>query len=445
MADTDGLRHAGEEAGAAAVPLPSFGDPTARMRGLTAGAIVFGGVAFANLANAAFNIIAGRRLGPGRYGDLAALLAALGLVSFPLGAAQYNIASWVAALAARRDAQGISALYRRAMSAALVFGGLAAGVFTVASPAIRDALGVSETMAVVLMGLAAFPAAFTPVVLGLAQGLERFVLFAWAQTAMPVMRVILLPFALALGLGVAGAMGATLVAAVIGFLVPAFLLRRWFVRAPGPSPITRAPAVRAISPVTLGIISLTALTSVDVVVAKIAFHGDLAGVYGGASLIGRLILYVPAAIVAVLLPKVSSRTAIGQRSSDIVVKSLLTTAALCLAATAVYALVPRTLLVLAYGSKYTEATSFLWLFGLSMTGFALVNVVFVYHIARRSTLVPMILAGAALVQLGLFAAVHGSPRQLLTISIVVGYSLLATLIAVTWRQANVELVSLFRE
>ena len=412
---------------------------------MTAGAVVFAGVALANLSNAGFNLIAGRSLGPGRYGDLAALLAVLGLVAFPLGAAQYNIASWVAALAARRDARGVAAIYRRSITVAFIVGISASAVLILLTIPIRRLLGVQSTAAVLLLAVAAFPAPFAPAILGLTQGLERFVLFAVAQAASPFVRFALLPIALAAGFGVSGAMGVTVVASFISVLVPAIVLKAWFMRDPGPSPITRRQAVRAISPVTIGIVSLTSLTSVDVVVAKIAFHANAAGIYGGASLIGRLILYVPASIASVLLPKVSSRAAVGRSSSDIVLKSLVATALLCVLATLVYVAVPRLLLVVAFGSKYTAAQSFLWLFGVAMTGYALVNVLFVYHIARGSTLVPLMLGAAALTQLVLFAAIHESPRALLIVSSAVAYGLLGALLVKTWWSSGPKVFSSFRE
>ena len=74
-------------------PEPHLVESGHRMRGVKAGAIVFAGVAAANAGNAVFHLIAGRWLGPPAYADLAALLALLGLVSFPLGAVQIALRS----------------------------------------------------------------------------------------------------------------------------------------------------------------------------------------------------------------------------------------------------------------------------------------------------------------------------------------------------------------
>jgi O-antigen/teichoic acid export membrane protein len=404
------------------------------MGGVTAGLVVFVGVAVANIANAASNLIAGRWLGPGRYGDLAALLAVLGLISFPLGAAQYNIAAWVAALAAKRDVEGVGALARRSFAVASGVGLVIAILFALLTLPIKDALGVNSALSVLLLAPAVFAAALTPPFFGLSQGLERFVLFSWVQAAGPVVRVVLVAAVLALGAGVVGAMGATVVGSFVGVIAAAIVLRAWLAVGGGvASPISRRTAIRAIGPVTLGIIALTSLTTIDVVIAKLSFSAEEAGVYSAASLVARLVLYVPAAIASVLLPKVSSRSASGRASADIIVKSLAVTAILCVLATTVYTLAPRELLETAYGSKYASAQSFLWLFGVAMTGFALVNVLFVYHVARGTMVVPFVMVGAAVIQLALFGIVHETPHELLLVSTAVAYGLLGLLVWVTRR------------
>jgi O-antigen/teichoic acid export membrane protein len=242
--------------------------------------------------------------------------------------------------------------------------------------------------------------------------------------------MIVIPFLIA-GFGVGGAIGASLAAAVIGVVLPAWYLRKWFTHRP-PAPAGDRVALRSTLPVVVGILAFTSLTTFDVIIAKLAFSPDEAGMYGGASFIGRLILYVPAAIVAVLLPKVSSRTALGRKSDDILAKSLLATAAACILATAIYAIAPRLILTLAFGSKYEDAANLLWLFGLAMTGFALTNVLFVYHIGRANPGVSWILCAGALVQLAAFALVHDSGRQLLVVSSAIAYAVLAAVAVLTF-------------
>ncbi len=76
-------------------------------------------------------------------------------------------------------------------------------------------------------------------------------------------------------------------------------------------------------------LAITLLTTDDLVAAKVAFTPHEAGLYGGASLIGRVILYLPVAIVTVLLPSVSARVSAGHSTRSLLTNSLLATGAVC--------------------------------------------------------------------------------------------------------------------
>ena len=138
------------------------------------------------------------------------------------------------------------------------------------------------------------------------------------------MRPILAAILLATGFGVAGAMGATLIAAVVGVTLPLVLLRGWISRdARHPGPVPRAEVARYLIPAMVGVLSITSLTTIDVIAAKAVLSDHDAGLYGSASLIGRVILYLPAAIVLVLLPKVAAREAAGRESRDVLIRAFL--------------------------------------------------------------------------------------------------------------------------
>ena len=147
--------------------------------------------------------------------------------------------------------------------------------------------------------------------------------------------------------------------------------------------VTRSEAARSLAPVLLGLLAIAALTSVDVVAAKLALTGHDAGIYGSASLVGRVILYLPAAIITVLLPRVAARAADQIETTDILRRSLVVTLRFCTISTFVYAAAGSTIVRVAFGSDYADAAGLLWLFGVAMTGYALLNVLLVYHLGHE--------------------------------------------------------------
>jgi O-antigen/teichoic acid export membrane protein len=353
------------------------------MRGVHAGAIVFGGVLVANLGNYGFQLISARELGPASYSDLATLLAIVSLIGLPLGGLQLWVARHVAEYEAAGKNSATHWFVRRSASHMVTIGAVITAVFLIASDPVRSALGIASLGAVVIAAALTFPAILTPIVWGLAQGLERFTLISAMVAAAPTLRVALALAGFALGMGVLGAMTATLVSNVVALVIPLWLLRTW--TRPAVAPAVRIPrreAIGSLLPVLVGLLAITALTTVDVVVAKRTLSDHETGIYSSASLVGRVILYLPSAIVTVLLPRVAARAADSRASLDLLGRSLAVTLGFCAAATAIYALIPTLIIRIAFGADYLDAEPLLWRFGVAMTGFAILNVLFVYHLGR---------------------------------------------------------------
>jgi O-antigen/teichoic acid export membrane protein len=218
---------------------------------------------------------------------------------------------------------------------------------------------------------------------------------------------------------------ATLASMIAALALPAVATRRWFARPLDDNRrIQRGEAVRSLLPVMIGLLSITALTSADVVVAKLALTATAAGIYGSASLVGRVILYFPSAIITVLLPRVTTRVVDRRDTSDLLARSAGVTAAFCAIGTLVYAIAGSPITRVAFGAKYAEAGGLLWLFGIAMSGFAILNVLLIYNLGRAQNRTSWLLLGGAGAQTLIFLLVHGSPRQLVVVDIAVAYTLI---------------------
>jgi O-antigen/teichoic acid export membrane protein len=394
--------------------------------GLRAGGIVLVGIAAANIGNYLFHLISARVLGPSLYGDVASLSALTGLITLPLVGVQLAVARYVAGFNELGEQAAIHVMYRRGLAIGLVAGACLTVLLTALAVPMQRILEISSLSAVVITTLVALPTILVPIVSGLAQGLQRFWVFAFGIGAGPMIRALLAAVFLGIGLGVSGAMAATTLSTVLAVLVPFVVLRQWLQKKPRSSLTTSSREVLAyLVPVLVGVLAITSLSTIDVLFAKGLFASHTAGVYGGASLVGRVILYSAFAIVFVLLPKVSARAAAGQDALDVLGRSVLVTVALCLVGITLYAAVPKLLLDIAFGSSYEAAASYLWLFAVAMSGYAVLNVLLAYHLGRGDGRFSWILLVGATVQIGLFAAFHDSPRQLLAVDIVIAGSLVA--------------------
>jgi O-antigen/teichoic acid export membrane protein len=392
---------------------------------LRAGMIVLVGVGVANLSNYAFHLLSARSLGPSSYGDVATLAGLVGILTLPLAGAQVFVARHVASASARGGVlndKGYVSAFAGAMATVSI---AVTAVLLACAPLIRSILSIGSLAAVVIAILATPPAFVAPVLVGAAQGRKRFTLLAASIAVPSMLRVLFVEAALQAGFGVAGAMGATFVASVTAILIPLAILRPELrpLRAWRPK-LSRTDAF-ALLPVVAGTLAVTLLTTDDLFAAKIAFPPPLAGVYGAGSLIGRVILYLPAAVVTVLLPSVAARVTEERDAGPLLARSLLATGVLCGTLTIVYAIAPHLIARIAFGSKYEGTASLLWMFGIAMTLYSLLNVILFYRLGHGETRICWILLAGAGVQIVVYTLFHSSPRELLVVSIACGAVLLA--------------------
>jgi O-antigen/teichoic acid export membrane protein len=414
------------EASAAPRKIADVGVERQEVGGLRAGGIVLIGIAGANIGNYLFHLTSARVLGPSLYGDVASLSALTGLITLPLVGVQLAVARYVAGFNELGNKAAIHVMYRRGLVIGLVAGACLTVLLTALAVPMQRILEISSVSAVVITTLVALPTILVPIVSGLAQGLQRFWVFAFGIGAGPMIRAVLAAVFLGIGLGVSGAMAATTLSTVLAVLVPFVILRKWLHKEPRASlAISSREILAYLVPVIVGVLAITSLSTIDVLFAKGLFTSHTAGVYGGASLVGRVILYFGFAIVFVLLPKVSARAAADRDALDVLGRSVLVTVAFCLAGIALYAAAPKFLLDIAFGSSYEGAAPYLWLFAVAMSGYAVLNVLLAYHLGRGDSRFSWILLGGAVVQIGLFAAFHETPRQLLAVDIAIAGSLVA--------------------
>src|SRR4029453_11087528 len=75
-----------------------------------------------NLGNYLFHFASARILGPASYGDVASLVAVIGVVSLPLVGVQVAVARYIAGFAEAREERSIALLFTKGLRLALAAG-----------------------------------------------------------------------------------------------------------------------------------------------------------------------------------------------------------------------------------------------------------------------------------------------------------------------------------
>ncbi|WP_410766308.1 oligosaccharide flippase family protein [Haloferax sp. DFSO60] len=364
--------------------------------------------------NYAFQVFMGRALGPEQYGVFGALFALFYIVNVFGRGLRFSASRFTAELVGNGPA--LASFHRKFLRQSMLF---SIGIFVAlvaAAPLLSDFLDVSTTLLVVaIAGTAPFGLALT-VNFGTFQGVQWFtplggykVLLAGVKLAAGVALVVL-------GYGVFGAFAALILASVVVYGTTTIHLRRRL-QAPLPSASTFdfSRAYRYTLPAILTGFCLTVPTTVDVILAKHFFPSRLAGLYVAASVLGKILVFLPMGISTALFPKVSTQQADESATSELLTRAMFYTAVIAGLGTATYWVLPEFVLTTFYGAAYADAVPLLQWYGISILVFALASVILNFELARSRNRFVYVFTLISVVEIALMGLFHASPLQFLHI------------------------------
>lgn len=261
-------------------------------RGLPVGTGAMGAaVVFQTLANLLFHGVAGRALGPSSYGALGTLLGLAVMVTVPLGSLQAAV-NRATALQPGSDPGRVL----RQVGAA---GAGLALVLAVAAVPIQGFLHLPSLTLTLLLAPYLLQATVLAAGRGVLLGQGRAGAVAATMAGATVLRLAG-GVALTGRFGVEGAMVATVGSEVLGLLVVLALIARRTGRQHGPALQVTGSDLGTSG---LTVVGLWLFTSVDLLLARHHLSGGAAGGYVAAATLARCILAIPAAVVAVAVPR----------------------------------------------------------------------------------------------------------------------------------------------
>ena len=359
--------------------------PTGKADGLIKhGTILLVATVFTGLSNTLFNIAMGRMLSREDFGDYYGLVSLYMILVLPLGAVQTVTARYVSALESRRLLGQAAALLRRSIVKLSIIAVGVVGAFLVAGPLLADYLNIHSLIAVYAVGLAVALAMVSPVFWGALQGFQYFYHYAANQLAATLAKLaggILLVW---VGFEVAGAVG-SLVLFQLAIVVIAFFPLKTvvFKLRGGDQGVDSRPHYRFFWSVLISLLGFAVLSQADILTAKHFFDRTLGGEFGLAKIVGNAFLFVPIALSTVMFPKVSQRTASGQKGAlRLLNMTLIYCVLLCGLGILICASVPGLILGLLFPEATEVARELIRIFGLGVTPVALLYILINYLLAR---------------------------------------------------------------
>lgn len=377
----------------------------------------------ANLLLYLFQLIVGRGLGPRDYGLFGALFGIVYLSSGLANAVQFSVAKFVAtaqAGGARSEAREIVA---GSISLMLSVGAVFLVIFTVASPWIAEFLQSDSLMAVAVTGPVVLVTLLVPVTVGALQGSQRFQVFALTLIAFAASRLVFGVAALEMKIGAAGVLGAAGLASALTTLLGVI-----FVKPPLRATIRAFPPgayKRVLLPAAIGTLAVMFPGSVDVFLVRHFFAPEEAGLYTGASVLGRIILFLPGAVSTVLFPKIAENEVQGKPHRGLLYKGLALTTLISGGACLFFVIFPGFSLSVLLGTEYAGAENLVPLYSVAMFMFSLSVVFIYYHLAVGQTAYFFVLLLHMAMWIALPYAFRESPIQVLLTLLGINVSLLA--------------------
>ncbi|MEZ5152849.1 polysaccharide biosynthesis protein [Rhodococcus zopfii] len=386
-------------------PAPT-GSAVAGMTMVTAGAMT------ASLASYLLHLPASRWLGPAGYGEFASLLAAQLVLAVPALALQTVVARETV------HGSGTEALRRLGYRCTA----LAAALAIVLVPVVAWALDTSLTGAfgsLVTAPLLVLLAAEQ----GLLQGRGRFAALSVVLAAAGIAKVVPAVAVLAVG----GGPGAALLAGAVGTGIvaagAAVIAGRGGDAAAVPD-APRAPGIAAVLRASQVQLALIAMTSLDLLLARMVLDADAAGLYALGAVATKIAFWLPQAVGVVLYPQMANpaRSGAAVRSALTVLVGL---GAVLVAGAALCApIVP-----LLVGDAYTPVQSLLWVFALQGACLAVLQGGLLSAIASERTSLAGVAWIGLVVEAVLMTTVASTVQQFVAVAAAVA-AVTATVVAV---------------
>lgn len=406
------------------------------------GAVVLGASMVGHVSNYLFYIVTARTLTVGELAQVTALTSLGTMIFLPYSGVQAAVARAVARDVAQGWPDRAQASVAWALRRTLVVQAGVAVVAVLGAPAAVAALGTSATTWLLGASWLVLGAGLQ-VMLGPLQGQARFGHVALLLAGPLGALRLLFAVPLVLLAGASGAMGALVLATLVGLVLAAPGVRGFRVppgdRRPDPEkldgvgpPTEQGPRIplAGLTVTVVALLAIASLTNVDVVLAKVNLDPLEAGLYSAAALLGKIAFHGPSALGVVLLPLITRRLARNEDVHRPVLAALGVVGGSGLAFCAVLLVAPPALITGVFGAGYADGFRFVLGVALAMTVAALLYVHLMVALAAHDRTFVVVLAVAALMHVLLLALLARSPGAvvLITASCVV--------LALLWREST---------
>lgn len=345
---------------------------------------------FQQMVAVVFTVIFTRILGTDGYGSLAALIGFLVILVVPGSALQVAAARQGTLGRFGRGPELAATLDRWTKHILILMAGVVVVCVLLRQP-LASLVKVDEQWAAAAVPVSAAMWLLVCVQRGLLQAQRAYRPVALSIVGEGILRLLASLVLVGLAMDVTGAfLGILVTWTVIAFVLHRVLRER--LGAPvGHSPHSLAALARNAAIPIAGLVFVAGLQNVDVIMAHQTLSHHAAGVYAATSVAAKLVVWVSVGIGLWVVPEATRRAAAGADPRIVLARALGLVGLIAVPALAIFAVVPRLLLRLAFGPDYQSGDSILLVLGTAFALFAVTYIVvqFLLGLHRRWFVVPL--------------------------------------------------------
>jgi O-antigen/teichoic acid export membrane protein len=371
------------------------------------GLLVASGAA-AGLLYMVVQAVLGRMMNAVDYGQVVALLGLLNVLSLPSASMELTIARYVAEHAHHKSVSLWVTLFKRALRRVGKYVGAGFLVWILLSGILKNFFDAPSILSIVLLGLIAVIRLFMPIVSGALQGGRSFGWLAGVGMSTALFRLIFCTAAVWIGMRTDGVLGAIALSTACSLFLGLVPFRRVMADTPAVPDYDTRPIYRYLWPVLVGQGAFLLLMNADVMMsARFLAPEDLA-VYGKASMLSRIVLFLPQPVSVAMFPR-----AVTSSRRLFFIAPLLFALATSVAAALALSLFPEIFLRAAYGVDGGAYADIMALYVWAALPLTLVGILTRYLWARHRTGRALILAPVVALYLGALFLFHETPGQMI--------------------------------
>lgn len=329
-----------------------------------------------------FNINIARMLGPSEYGDITTIMSLLTIASVGGGAILIVTMKYSGELFAIGKLSAIASLWKKLSSGVFILGFVIFLICLIFSKFIADIFNISSVNALIF-GFSSFLISFVYIVnKGIIQGMQQFINLSVISAGEMILRFALGMFFVGLGWKIYGAIGSIVLAGIILYLYSFFPIRKIFKNFKKEQiKINRSELIRYSIPTIVANTLLVIGLNIDIILIKIFFSPNEAGLYAAISTVAKIILYVTTPIASVMFPIISEQKAKQLKHYKVLLFSIIATVSVGLGCLLLYYFAPWTVINILYGEQYLTYYNLLPITGLAILFYSLINLIVNYFLA----------------------------------------------------------------